>query len=287
MDLAADDHRHVVGGRNLLGEELAIMKTRAALLTSLLLVLLAAAAARAADIPRLAGRPNLNGIWQAMNTANWNLEAHPAGKVRLAWPLGALFSIPAGKSVVAGGTIPYLPDALKKRDELRAQWPKSDPETFCYLPGIPRATYMPYPFQIIQGDRDILMVYSYATSNRTIHMGKHEDAPVDTWMGRSEGHWEGNTLVVQTTGFNGRAQLDRAGNHFSPALKVTERFTPSSAEVISYEATLEDPQTYSAPWTIRMPLYRHVEQDAELLEHKCIPFAEELLYKDLELPSPH
>jgi hypothetical protein len=144
---------------------------------------------------------------------------------------------------------------------------------------------MPYPFQIIQGDRDILMVYSYATSNRTIHMGKHADPPVDSWMGRSEGHWEGNTLVVRTTGFNGRAHLDRAGNFFSPALTVTERFTPSNRDVMSYEATLEDPQTYSAAWTIRMPLYRHLEQDAELLEHKCVPFAEELLYKDLELPG--
>jgi hypothetical protein len=220
-----------------------------------------------------------------MNTANWNLEAHSAQKIGAAWQLGALFSIPAGKSVVMGDAIPYLPEALKKRDALRAGWPKSDPETFCYLPGIPRATYMPYPFQIIQGDRDILMVYSYATSNRTIHMGKHEEPPVDSWMGRSEGHWEGDTLVVQTTGFNGKAQLDRSGNYTSPNLKVTERFTRVNAGVISYEATLEDSQTYRAPWTIRMPLYRHVEQDAELLEHKCVPFVEELLYKDLELPS--
>jgi hypothetical protein len=252
-----------------------------------MLLALGATVARAADIPRLGGRPDLNGIWQVMNSANWDLEAHPAAKAGMAWQLGALFTVPAGKSVVLGGAIPYLPEALRKREELRAQWPKSDPETFCYLPGIPRATYMPYPFQIIQGDRDILMVYSYATSNRTIHMGKHEDPPVDSWMGRSEGRWDGNTLVVSTTGFNGRAHLDRAGNHFSPALKVTERFTLRNADVVWYEATLEDPQTYSAPWTMRMPLYRHVEQDAELLEHKCIPFAEELLYKDLELPSQH
>jgi hypothetical protein len=256
----------------------------APLVLSIFLCALDLTPAYAAGTAKLGGKPNLNGIWQAMNSANWNLEAHSAAKVAVAWQLGALFSIPAGKSVVEGGTIPYLPEASKKRDELRAQWPKSDPETSCYLPGIPRATYMPYPFQIIQGDRDILMVYSYATSNRTIHMGKHEEPPVDSWMGRSEGHWEGSTLVVQTTGFNGRAQLDRAGNHFSPALKVTERFTLRSAEVLWYEATLDDPKTYRTPWTIRMPLYKHVEQDAELLEHKCVPFAEELLYKDLELP---
>jgi hypothetical protein len=255
----------------------------------LLLTLLAttATAAVTADVARLAGKPNLNGIWQAMNSANWNLEAHSAAKLDALWSTGALFAIPAGKSVIVGGQIPYLPEALKMRDQMRAQWPKSDPETFCYLPGIPRATYMPYPFQIIQGNHDLLMVYSYATSNRTIHMGKHEEPPVDSWMGRSEGRWEGNTLVVQTSGFNGRAHLDRAGNFFSPALKVTERFRLQNANVLLYEATLEDPQTYSAPWTIRMPLYRHVEENAELLEFKCIPFAEELLYKDLELPAAH
>jgi len=247
-----------------------------------ILVLALNATAASADGPGLRGKPNLNGIWQAMNTANWNLEAHSARKIDSQWELGALFSIPAGKSVVVGGKIPYLPDALKMRDQFRAEWPKSDPETYCYLPGIPRATYMPYPFQIFQGDRDILMVYSYATSNRTIFMTGHQEPPVDTWMGRSNGHWQGDTLVVETTGFNARAHLDRAGNHFSPALKVVERFTMENANVIRYEATLEDPQTYSAPWTIRMPLYKHVEDNAELLEHKCVPFVEELQYKDLE-----
>ena len=233
------------------------------------------------------GKPNLNGIWQAMNTADWNLEAHSSQKIEPAWQFGSLFAIPAGKSVIVGGTIPYLPDALKMRDQYRAGWPKSDPETLCYLPGIPRATYLPYPFQIIQGNRDILMVYSYATSNRTIHMRGHEEPPVDTWMGRSEGRWDGDTLVVTTTGFNGLAHLDRAGNFFSPSLKVVERFKLENADVIRYEATLDDPKTYSAPWTIRMPLYRHVEPNAELLEYKCVPFVEELLYKDLELPGKH
>lgn len=239
-------------------------------------------AAAEAQVPRLGDKPDFNGIWQAMNSANWNLEAHPAQKIDSQWELGALFSIPAGQSVVAEGTIPYLPEAAAKREELRAGWPNSDPETYCYLPGIPRATYMPYPFQIIQGTGDLLMVYSYTTSNRTIHMSNHQEPPVDTWMGRSNGRWEGDTLVVETAGFNARAHLDRAGNHFSSALKVTERFTLENANVIRYEATLEDPQTYSAPWTIRMPLYKHVEENAELLEHKCTPFVEELLYKDLE-----
>lgn len=252
-----------------------------------LVITLHATLAGAADAPKLRGKPNLNGIWQTMNSANWNLEAHSAQKIESQWELGALFSIPAGQSVVVGGQIPYLPEALKQREQLRKEWPKSDPETFCYLPGIPRATYMPYPFQIIQGepDRDILIAYSYASANRTIYMKDHKDPPVDTWMGRSNGHWEGDTLVVVTTGFNARAQLDRAGNHFGSSLKVTERFKLENANVIRYEATLEDPETYSKAWTIRMPLYKHVEENAELLEHKCIPFVEELLYKDLELPK--
>lgn len=241
----------------------------------------------AEDLPRLDGRPDLNGIWQAMNSANWNLEAHSAEQIDALWQFGAVFSIPAGKSVVVSGKIPYLPQALEQRDRYRQEWPGSDPETYCYLPGIPRATYMPYPFQIFQAehDRDILMVYSYATSNRTIHMTNHQEPPVDTWMGRSNGRWDGDTLVIETTGFNARARLDRAGNHFSTALKVTERFRLENAHVIRYEAMLEDPQTYSAPWTIRMPLYRHVDEAAELLEHKCVPFSETLLYKDLETPS--
>ena len=252
---------------------------------AVVLLLASSATASFAAAPRLGGKPNLNGIWQVMNTANWDLEAHSAQKLEPAWPLGALFAMPAGKSVVVGGTIPYRPEALKLRDQYREQWPKSDPETLCYLPGIPRATYLPYPFQIIQGDRDILMVYSYATSNRTIHMHGHEEPPVDSWMGRSEGRWDGNTLVVTTTGSNGMAHLDRAGDFFSSSLKVVERFTMKDPNVILYEATLDDPQTYSRPWTIRMPLYKHVEENAELLEYKCVPFAEELLYKDLELPK--
>lgn len=249
-------------------------------LIALLLVIISSSVL--AQLPRMADKPDMNGIWQAMNSANWDLEAHSAQKIASQWELGALFSIPAGQSVVVEGSIPYLPEALAVREENQALWPNSDPETYCYLPGIPRATYMPYPFQIFQGDRDILMVYSYNTSNRTIYMSDHQEPPVDTWMGRSNGHWDGDTLVIETTGFNARAHLDRAGNHFSPALKVTERFTMANANVLWYEARMEDPLTYSAAWTIRMPLYKHVEENAQLLEHKCVPFVEELLYKDLE-----
>lgn len=254
-------------------------------ITLLALTLLSCSAAATAQIPRLAGKPNMNGIWQSMNSANWNLEAHSAQKVAPAWAMGALFAIPAGQSVVVEGKIPYLPQALKVRDQYRAEFPKSDPETSCYLPGIPRATYMGHPFQIVQGNQDILMVYSYATANRTVFMSNHQEPPVDTWMGLSNGRWDGDTLVVETTGLNARAHLDRAGNHYSPTVKVTERFKMENANVIRYEATLEDAATYSKPWTIRMPLYKNVDENARLFEFKCVPFAEEMLYKDLELPG--
>jgi hypothetical protein len=230
---------------------------------------------------RLLGHPNLNGIWQVMNTANWNLEAHSATDLGEFWQLGALAAIPAGQSVVKEGEIPYVPAALEQRNKNREEWPASDPETSCYLPGIPRATYMPYPFQIFQGDGDILMVYSYATINRLVNMGAPIEPPVDTWMGQSNGHWDGDTLVVETHGFNGRTWLDRAGNYAGAAARVTERFKLVDQDHIQYQATVENPEVFSKPWTIEMPLYRHIEPNARLLEFKCVPFADKFLYHDL------
>ena len=235
-------------------------------------------------VARIAGHPNMNGIWQAMGTAYWNLEDHSASATQF-WQLGAIGAIPAGQSVItepAGGTIPYLPAALKKRDELRAGWPKSDPEAKCYMPGIPRATYMPYPFQIVQGQRDILFVYEYASSNRIVHMSNHTEAPVDSWMGWSNGKWEGNALVITVNGFNDQTWFDRAGNHHSDALVVTERYTLNGENHINYEARMEDKNTFTRPWTIRMPLYRRLEPNVQLLEFKCVEFSEELLYGDLK-----
>ena len=235
---------------------------------------------------RIAGQPNINGVWQAMNSANWNLEAHSAEALKEFWALGTLAAIPAGQSVVDGdGKLPYKPEALAKRDENRAGWPKSDPETSCYLPGIPRATYMPFPFQIVQGGGNILFVYTYASANRLVNMGEPIVPPVDTWMGQSNGRWDGNTLVVETTGSNDSTWLDRSGNYHTNALKVTERFTVVSENHLQYSATIEDANVFTRPWTISMPLYRHIDANAQILEFKCVPFVEELLYKDLELPA--
>src|SRR6187399_587577 len=236
--------------------------------------------------PRIAGRPNFNGIWQALNTAHWNLESHSAEALNQFWQLGAIAAIPAGQSVVRGGTIPYRPEALAKRNDNRAKWPASDPEAKCYMLGVPRVTYHNFPFQIFQGDGDLVMSYPFAAANRVIYMKDHSDAPVDSWMGKSNGTWEGDVLVVTTTSLNDQTWLDRAGNHHSNKLKVTERFTLLGPNHILYEATLDDPLTYSRPWTIEMPLYRLIEPQAELLEHKCVPFADNLIYEDLFKPKP-
>ena len=237
---------------------------------------------------RIAGHPNLNGIWQAINTANWNLEGHSASATPF-WQLGAIFAIPAGQSVIVdnNGTIPYTPEGLKKRQENQAAWPKSDPEAKCYMPGLPRATYVPYPFQIVQGKNDILFIYEYASANRVVHMTNHTEAPVDSWMGWSNGRWDGETLVIEVKGFNDLSWFDRAGNHHSDALTVTERYSRApGGNHLNYEARIEDPKTFIRPWTIRMPLYRRLEPKTQLLEYKCVEFSEELLYGDLKKKTP-
>jgi hypothetical protein len=229
----------------------------------------------------------LNGIYQAIKTATWNLEDHSAAASpspsNVLWQLGALFAVPAGQTVIVDnkGVIPYNPAGLKRRQENMKGWPKSDPEAKCYMPGLPRANYMPYPFQIVQGQKDILFVYEYASSNRIVHMSNHTEPPVDSWMGWSNGKWDGDTLVIEATGFNDQSWFDRAGNNHTEALKVTERFT-LSGENLMYEARIEDPKTFTQPWTIRMPLYRRIEPNVQLLEFKCVEFSEELLYGDLK-----
>ena len=227
------------------------------------------------------GKPNLNGIWQVMNSANWNLEDHPAQE---GYPqLGAIGAIPPGMGVVEGGSIPYKPEALQKRNENFKNRRTEDPEAKCYMPGVPRATYMPYPFQIIQGTAKIMIVYGFAEANRTLHMdkAKPEPAPIDSWMGRSHGRWDGDTLVVDVAGFNGLAWFDRAGNFATDTLHIVERYTPAGPSILNYEATIEDPAVFTRPWKISMPLVRRPEKNAQVIEFKCVEFAEELLYGHL------
>ena len=232
-------------------------------------------AARTAD-----GKPDLNGIWQAINTSNWDIQDHPA-RIGPVVALGAAFSVPAGQGVVEGDEIPYLPEAAAKKKENAENWLSSDPEIKCYLPGVPRATYMPYPFQIFQTPDTILIAYEFAGATRTIYMNSDKKSPSDTWMGWSVGHWEGDTLVVDVTSFNDQTWFDRAGNFHSDALHVVERYTPISPDALDYEVTIEDPKVFSRPWKMRMPLHRRLEKNAQVLEYQCVEFVEPLLYGDL------
>ena len=224
------------------------------------------------------GKPDFNGIWQAMGTAHWDLLDHQARSGPVL-ELGTIDAVPAGLSVVEGNQIPYQPWAAARKKENYENWLSRDPEVKCFLPGIPRATYMPHPFQILQThNNDILMAYEYASASRVIKMGKTEPPPVDTWMGQSTGRWDGDTLVVDTIGFNDQTWFDRAGNFHSEALHVIERFTRKSPDVLDYQVTIEDPKVFTRSWKIQMPLYRRQDQNAQLMEFKCVEFVEELMY---------
>jgi hypothetical protein len=255
--------------------------------TVALLALAGKPAAGQAPVPRprtADGKPNLNGIWQAMNTANWDLQPHEARQGSVL-QMGAVGAVPAGAGVVEGGSIPYKPDALVKKKANGNNWLNLDPEVKCYLPGVPRATYLPHPFQIVQTPTTVLIAYEFASTSRVIYLDRPRTAPVDTWMGTSNGRWEGDTLVVDVTGMNDKTWFDRAGDFHSDALHVVERYSLASPEVLNYEATIEDPKVFTRSWKISMPLYRHAEKNAQLLEFKCAEFVEELLYGQFRKPA--
>jgi hypothetical protein len=249
---------------------------------------------RMPGVPRLNGKPDLNGIWQAVNTANWDIQAHSARAALAMRPgpivpvpakeviaLGAVGSVPGGMGVVEGDELPYTPEALKKKQENQANWLTRDPEIKCYLPGVPRATYMPFPFQIVQSTAAVFMTYEYAGAVRHVYLKDPGPPQIDSWMGMSHGRWEGDVFVVETSGFNDQSWFDRAGNHHSDQMKVTERYTMSDADHIQYEATITDPATFTRPWKMSMPLYRRVEKGAQLGQFKCVEFVTELMYGHL------
>lgn len=235
-----------------------------------------------AEIPRTAdGKPDLNGIWQAMGSAHYNLEPHNAAMGPVA-KMGAIGAIPGGLGVVEGGKIPYKPEALKIRDENKANWLEKDPVVKCYLPGVPRATYLPHPFQIFLAPDVTLITYEFAGADRIVYMGREDlEAQVESWMGYNVGHWEGDTLVIDVTGQLPDTWFDHAGNWHSDYLRVQERYTMVSENVIQYEATMTDEEVFTKPWTIKMPLYRRLDASMQLLDFKCVEFAEELLYGHL------
>jgi hypothetical protein len=249
--------------------------------------------AAAQDVPRLSdGRPDMNGIWQVLNEANYDLEPHmarhslqlregPVGPVASIPTLrmGAVGAVPGSLGViVGGGKIPYTPAARVLKEENAANWVDRDPEVKCYMPGVPRATYIPMPFQIIQSETDVFIAYQFAGAVRDIYMDNPGPSQVDSWMGWSVGSWEGDTLVVDVTGIGDGSWLDRAGSHHSYQMHVVERYTMSGPNHIQYEATIEDPQVLTEPFTIRMPLYRRIEENARLMDFRCVEFVEELLF---------
>jgi hypothetical protein len=261
------------------------MSRRIVVATLALLAAVGASAQVLTELPRVAnGRPDLSGIWQALNNAHWNLEPHTSAYPVLL-ELGAQFAVPPGPGVVVGGEIPYLPEARAERDRRFENRLNDDPEGKCYMGGVPRSTYMPYPFQILQNERDVVIVYQFATAFRRIFVGGQDEAPLDTWMGWSNGRWDGDTFVVEVSGLNGLTWLDRAGNYASGNARITERYTPLGPNHLRYEATIEDSTVFSRPWTIRMPLYRVVDEDFRILEFKCEPYAEEKVYGYLRKPG--
>jgi len=260
--------------------------TWSAVAAGLLLLSVTAAAQSAYQPPRTKdGKPDLNGIWQALDTsAEWDIQPHAAQAGPVA-ALGAEFAVPPGMGIVEGGEIPYLPAALAQRKQNFEHRLTDDPEIKCYMPGVPRATYMPFPFQIVETPDFIMITYEYSSSVRTIYMHDPGPAPTDSWMGWSAGHWEGDTLVVDVTGQLEQTWFDRAGDYHSDQVHVVERYTRTGPDTMNYEATVEDPKVFSRPWKISLPLYRHIEKNAQLLEYKCVPFAEPVLYGELERKS--
>ena len=247
--------------------------------------------------------PDLNGVWQVLNTANYNIEAHPAQAALQLRPgpyvpvpdagvvaLGAIGAVPAGIGIVQGdGKIPYTAEALALRDENRAKAVELDPEVKCYLPGIPRANYMDKPFQIFHSDKAVFFAYEYAGAVRNVFLDDPGEAPIDSWMGQSYGKWDGDTFVIEVTGLLPDTWLDRSGNLHGSTTKVVERWTPTSDYTMRYEAEITDEEVYTKPWKIAFNLYKKVGEDAQLQQFKCVEFVEELMYGHLRknpLPGP-
>ena len=204
------------------------------------------------------GKPNLQGIWQVLNTAAWDIQDH-----------AARLGVPAGQGIVDGNEIPYQPAALAKKRANFENRATADPETKGYLPGVPRIMFMPFPFQILQTPDQIVMVFEYDRGVRNIYTNgtPHPRGPLNWWMGDSRGRWDGNTLVVDVVYFTDQTWFDRAGNFHSDALHLIERLTPAGPDHINYEVTVEDPNVFTRPWTMRTVFYRRKEPNVRLLEY--------------------
>jgi hypothetical protein len=261
-------------------------------MNNVIAISLAILAPLCAQVPRLTnGKPDFNGVWQAIGSAHYDIERHMARHAMMlrdgprgplpAVPvlaLGAVGAVPGGMGIVEGGRIPYKAEAAKLREENRAKWIERDPEIKCYLPGVPRATYMPFPLQIVQNSKQFFIAYEYAGAVRDILFADPGPPETDSWMGQSVGKWEGDSLVVTVVGFNDQTWFDRSGTHHSAQLRVVERYTYQTPNHVHYEATITDPEVFTGPWKISLPLYRRMEKDARLMDFKCVEFVEELMY---------
>jgi hypothetical protein len=216
-------------------------------------------------LPRTAnGRPNLQGIWEARNAAAADLLDH-----------SARHEMRPGRSVVDGNELPYQPWAAVKKIENTANRATADPLAKCYMPGVPRIMYMPYPFHIFQTDDHVAITFEWSQVHRLIYAnGSKPHDGIEFWMGDSRGRWEGDTLVVDVTNHNDKTWFDMAGNFHSEALHLVERFTMTDANTIQYEVTVEDPKVFTRPWKMSMPLHRHTDMD-RILEYQCQAEAEE------------
>ena len=256
--------------------------TGATAVVAFVVLFLTAASAQNYRAPRTAdNRPDLNGIWQAVGSAHFDLEGH-AADFSPSLEMGALGAVPGGLGVVVGGEIPYKQEAMAQRQANRENQLLYDPVVRCYMPGIPRATLQPYPLQIVQTPDYILFAYEFASASRIVYMSRPDfEAPADAWMGHSRGRWDGETLVIDVTSQVPETWLDRSGNYHSNSIRVEERYTATSESHLQYEATITDPEIFERPWTIRAPLYRRVDENMQLLELKCVEFVEELMYGHL------
>ena len=253
-----------------------------ATVATLVVVTAAAVQAQGYRAPRTSdGEPDLGGIWQALGSAHWDIEGH-AARMGPIVELGALGAIPGGLGIVEGGEIPYTAAARAKQQENLAQWWKLDPAIKCFMPGIPRANYMPFPFQIVQTPENVIFAYEFASASRIVYMNRPDfESPGDNWMGHSRGHWEGETLVIDVSAQVPDTWLDSSGNHHSVEIHVLERYTATGPDHLLYEATITDPKTYTRPWKVSFPLYRRIDENIQLLDFKCVVFAEELMYSHL------
>ena len=236
------------------------------LVAHLLILPLTGVAQESYVVPRtMDGQPDLQGIWQSLNTAVWNIQDHSSS-----------WGVPAGQGVVVGNEIPYQPWAQEQREENFENRMTNDTEANCKMVGVPRITYMPYPFQILQTPNQVVMTYEWVHTIRNIFMtGEHPEGPIQWYMGDSRGRWEGDTLVVDVVHFTDETWFDRSGNFHGESLHVIERYTRTGPDHMLYEVTIEDPEVFSEPWQLSMSLYRRQEENIRVLEYECYELLED------------